>query len=450
MRNRRSRLIFPCVCAVLSILLCMAPTGCTPPQEDAKPSGDPAGDVAADASEQADAPDPADGSTATASASAESRDGSAATGSAPAGNADGSDGAATASTATESNASTEAADGSTRAKSASETSKAPPSRVAASHILITHDGSQRKFPGVSRSREEALTRAKEALAKAREPGAKWEEVVAEFSDDPAAAANGGSVGILTRNLRPEFQALGDAAFALEIGEISDIVETPHGFHILKRQEIVEYSASHILIQYQGSSRATATITRTKEEAEKLAEEVTKKAQADGADFKALAAEYSDGPTGPRGGSLGIFVPGQMVPAFEQALETMEIGEVKGPVETQFGFHIIRRDPIERIGASHILIGFQGAARSQATRTKEEALKLAEQVVQEANKEGADFAALAKQYSDGPSGPTGGSLGLFERGRMVPSFENAAFALKVGEVSSPVETQFGYHIILRTE
>lgn len=61
--------------------------------------------------------------------------------------------------------------------------------------------------------------------------------------------------------------------------------------------------------------------------------------------------------------------------------------------------------------------------------------------------GADFATLAKERSTGPSGPNGGDLGWFATGRMVPEFEEAVLALKSGEVSAPVETQFGWHVIL---
>lgn len=61
--------------------------------------------------------------------------------------------------------------------------------------------------------------------------------------------------------------------------------------------------------------------------------------------------------------------------------------------------------------------------------------------------GADFATLAKEKSTGPSGPNGGDLGWFTTGRMVPEFEQAVLALKSGEVSAPVQTQFGWHVIL---
>lgn len=64
------------------------------------------------------------------------------------------------------------------------------------------------------------------------------------------------------------------------------------------------------------------------------------------------------------------------------------------------------------------------------------------------KDGKTFEALAQEFSSCPSGKEGGDLGEFGKGAMVPSFEDAAFALKVGETSGPVRTQFGYHLIQR--
>jgi len=64
--------------------------------------------------------------------------------------------------------------------------------------------------------------------------------------------------------------------------------------------------------------------------------------------------------------------------------------------------------------------------------------------------GADFATLAKERSTGPSGPSGGALGWFSKGRMVPEFEQAVINLKSGEISDPVQTQFGWHVIILNE
>jgi hypothetical protein len=105
---------------------------------------------------------------------------------------------------------------------------------------------------------------------------------------------------------------------------------------------------------------------------------------------------------------------------------------------------------EEISAQHILIGYQGAAMSEATRTKEEANALAEEVLQKVRAPGADFGELARQYSEGPSAPQGGDLSSFKKEQMAPTFSEAAFALKVGEVSDVVETPFGFHVIKRTK
>ena len=86
----------------------------------------------------------------------------------------------------------------------------------------------------------------------------------------------------------------------------------------------------------------------------------------------------------------------------------------------------------KIRVSHILVEKQ----SQALRILDEL------------KQGASFAELARKYSQCPSAKRGGDLGFFGRGKMVREFEQAAFALKEGEVSQPVKTQFGYHIIKR--
>ena len=97
------------------------------------------------------------------------------------------------------------------------------------------------------------------------------------------------------------------------------------------------------------------------------------------------------------------------------------------------------------------MAYAGATRAKPDikRTKDEAKKRAQQVAARAKK-GDDFAELAKTMSDGPSGPRGGALGKFTRDRMVKPFADAAFALKPGGVSGIVETNFGFHVIKRTE
>lgn len=87
-----------------------------------------------------------------------------------------------------------------------------------------------------------------------------------------------------------------------------------------------------------------------------------------------------------------------------------------------------------VRASHLLV-----------KTEEEAAKLREEILA-----GKDFAEVAAQVSMCPSGRDGGDLGFFGKGQMVKEFEDACFSMKVGEVSNPIKTQFGYHLIKLTD
>lgn len=105
-------------------------------------------------------------------------------------------------------------------------------------------------------------------------------------------------------------------------------------------------------------------------------------------------------------------------------------EIKAAYEEQY----VNVEAEEEYNASHILV-----------ETQEEALAIKEEL-----DNGADFAEMAREKSTGPSGPSGGSLGWFGKGMMVPPFEEAVIALEPGEVSQPVQTQFGWHVIILNE
>ncbi|MCX8231912.1 MAG: peptidylprolyl isomerase, partial [Alphaproteobacteria bacterium] len=96
--------------------------------------------------------------------------------------------------------------------------------------------------------------------------------------------------------------------------------------------------------------------------------------------------------------------------------------------------VAENPPTEQIRASHILV-----------EAKENAQAIAEEV-----RGGGDFAEVARRESTGPSASAGGDLGYFEKGQMVPTFAEAAFALEADEVSDPVQTQFGWHVIKRVD
>lgn len=108
-----------------------------------------------------------------------------------------------------------------------------PAKVGVKHILVKYAGAKSAADTVTRTREDACLRAMEARDKLRE-GADFGEMVAQYSDDPGAASRGGSMGSLSRGeLVPSFA---DAAFELDINQLSDIVETEFGFHLILRTE----------------------------------------------------------------------------------------------------------------------------------------------------------------------------------------------------------------------
>ena len=151
--------------------------------------------------------------------------------------------------------------------------------------------------------------------------------------------------------------------------------------------------------------------------------------------------------------------------------------VAGPVELSneelaafFAEHSADYETEEQVKASHILFGTSDedllaylaeheaeyGSGDDAPELEEVKDQLTADIRDEAEQvhaelaAGADFAALAREHSTGPTGPSGGDLGWFGRGMMVGPFEDAAFALEIGEISDIVETQFGFHIILLTD
>ena len=135
----------------------------------------------------------------------------------------------------------------------------------------------------------------------------------------------------------------DILFGLEVGEVFGPYRDGNYFKIsrlLDRKEEASLRASHILIAFEGATRAPSTVTRSKAEAQREANRVLRLARRSGADFEGLAREYSDGPTKTRGGDLGFFQEGQMAEPFFDFVNKNRVGRI-GLVETEFGFHIIK-------------------------------------------------------------------------------------------------------------
>ncbi len=201
----------------------------------------------------------------------------------------------------------------------------------------------------------------------------------------------------------------------------------------------ELRVSHIMIRVDTSGEEAA-----RQLAYKLLDSIK-----NGADFAELAEDFSqDGFSKNQGGDIYFFTAGQIPYEFEEAAYLTPAGQIYSDViKTKFGYHILKvteRQPrIPQIRASHILIDFMNNNNeydSVSARIK------ADSILQQI-RAGADFGEMAKKYSaDNGSAPQGGDLGFFARRAMVKDFDEAAFRLDAGEVSEPVKTSFGFHLI----
>ncbi len=108
-----------------------------------------------------------------------------------------------------------------------------PTMIRAQHLLVMYRDSRGAPPTITRSKAEARARAEEALRKIKE-GASVDEIMATYSDEPGAEERKGDLGTFTR--KQMVRRFSDAAFKLQVGEVSDVVETEFGFHVIRRTE----------------------------------------------------------------------------------------------------------------------------------------------------------------------------------------------------------------------
>lgn len=186
--------------------------------------------------------------------------------------------------------------------------------------------------------EEAQQDAYERIVKIKEEieaGADFGEMAAKYSEDPASAKRNGDLGMISRgDFVPEFEAV---AFELNDGEMSDIVQTQFGFHIIKMIERrgEKVRTRHILIRVMPSEDDEKRIVR---ELGELRREII-----DGADFSEMAIQHSDDENVSQDrGHLGKFEVSKMVvPEFKEAIKGLEPGDISDPFKTEFGYHIVR-------------------------------------------------------------------------------------------------------------
>ncbi len=241
---------------------------------------------------------------------------------------------------------------------------------------------------------------------------------------------------------------------VDLAGVSDISEA---IRLIGETPILEFKEQNDEPPRALTEEEQAQLDEYNAAAETKAEDVLSQARS-GGDFDALAGEYSeDALTKDQGGRLENVREDGYYSALVAAIEDSGVAEgtvLPNLVETDGSFHIVRFDgksdgDEKDVEASHILVCWSGATRCSSERSKEEAASIVNDLLGRATPD--NFAELAKENSDDAgSGAVGGSLGFFSRGMMVQDFEDAAFGMAVGEISGPIESEFGYHIIYKTD
>jgi peptidyl-prolyl cis-trans isomerase SurA len=222
------------------------------------------------------------------------------------------------------------------------------------------------------------------------------------------------------------------------GEVDNFLQEQN-----KRGADMKYDLSHIVVAV-GESASSAERKRAAE----LAKQIREKLLA-GESFEKLAITYSKGPNALKGGALGWREVGSLPDAFIKALESLTVGEITPVIESTNGYHILRLNNKSGGGADAVVT---------QTRVRHILLKPSEiQTIEQATSKlkrlrqrivaGEKFEELARAYSeDNGSASQGGDLGWMSPGQLVGEFEQAMAHLKPGEVSQPVQTRFGVHLI----
>ncbi len=230
----------------------------------------------------------------------------------------------------------------------------------------------------------------------------------------------------------------DSKVVVTDAEIDNYLSNP----ALDAQHQDEYNIAHILVLApEGASPEKLAELRGK--AEKALAELR-----GGANFNQVSAAYSDAQNALQGGSLGWRPEAQLPSLFAVVVKKLKVGEASDVIQSPNGFHIVQlRDKrgknvqliIKQTHARHILVKTNEVVSDDDARNRLRLLK-------ERIENGTSFAELAKLHSDDLSANRGGDLNWLNPGDTVPDFERAMDALKPGEVSDPVRSPFGWHLI----
>jgi peptidylprolyl isomerase/peptidyl-prolyl cis-trans isomerase D len=285
----------------------------------------------------------------------------------------------------------------------------------------------------SKSDSDGVTKELEDISRRAKAGADFTELAKTFSETPIV-----DTYFKHGELTPEKE---QAVFAAQPGDIIGPVKEFNGYHLIKvvafqtgKDEFVR--ASHILIRVENND-STAALQRAKD--------IYNRAK-QGEDFASLASQFSTDGSAAKGGDLGWFGKGRMVKPFEEAAYKAKVGQVVGPVKTQFGYHIIKltaRDNREvKIHDIHMKVNVSAATRSDVSQRAQDFAYLA--------KEG-DFVKEAEQSKYPTTEPPAFQKNAVISGLGMNSTANKfAFNNKLGAVSDVISIQNGFIVAMVSE
>ncbi len=221
-------------------------------------------------------------------------------------------------------------------------------------------------------------------------------------------------------------------------EIENFINSEEG----KTQLAEQYNVQHILLSVKSGLREEE-INEIEQSALSLIERLK-----EGESFEKLAASYSSGQNALEGGFLGWRTSSELPSLFSGVVSKLKVGEIAEPLRSGAGFHILKLTDkrgntvkfLDQTLARHILV------QPSEIRTENQAELLINDIYDRLN-EGEDFKQLARQYSEDPgSKMDGGDLGWSNPGDYDPAFEKTMNETKIGEMSKPIQSSFGWHII----
>jgi peptidyl-prolyl cis-trans isomerase SurA len=224
-------------------------------------------------------------------------------------------------------------------------------------------------------------------------------------------------------------------------EIDNFIE------LQKERTPTKYNYSHIFIEYIKNNDVDVDVDVDVEKTKiKLTEVVNKLKERN---FDDVAINYSDGPMAKKGGLIGSKIIDEIPDIFIESLKSMKIGEISQPINGSGGFHLIKLNQIEEFEMETIVVSQSKAKQILLKKNQivsEDEIKKKLNYIRNLIIEGMSFSEAAEKYSEDGSAASKGDLGWLSPGDTIPEFEIEMDNLELNEISQPIKTALGWHLI----